>query len=123
MFAPGSRVWMCAALRSGWKAAHDRLRLARGWQCYHYVAACLRDAALPLPVLVQETTQTSITDSDSVFLLKLAATSFALGGAIKYGSLLLALPFEPSAAAAVFFVLAPPLIWSAIKLAQSQQES
>lgn len=71
----------------------------------------------------EEAVSASITDSDAVFLLKLAATSFALGGAIKYGSLLLALPFEPSAAAAVLIVLAPPLIWSAIKLAQSQQES
>ncbi|KAL4458235.1 hypothetical protein ABPG75_013100 [Micractinium tetrahymenae] len=67
--------------------------------------------------------QSSITDSDAAFLLKLAAVSFALGGAIKYGSLLIALPFEPNAGAALLFVLGPPLIWSAIKLAQSQQES
>lgn len=71
----------------------------------------------------QEAAQSSITDSDAVFLLKLAATSFALGGAIKYGSLLVALPFEPNAAAAVAIVLAPATIWSARKLAQSQQDS
>ncbi len=71
----------------------------------------------------QEAAQSSITDSDAVFLLNLAATSFALGGAIKYGSLLVALPFEPNATAAVAIVLAPATIWSARKLAQSQQDS
>lgn len=42
------------------------------------------------------------------------AVSFAGGAAVKYGSLLVDFPFEPTAAAALAFVLGPPIVWAAL---------
>ena len=51
-------------------------------------------------------------DSDVAFVAKMVIASFVLGGVIKYGSLLVDFPFQPNAAAALLFVLAPPAIWA-----------
>jgi hypothetical protein len=58
-----------------------------------------------LPPVLQE--------SDLAFLLRLAGVSFALGAVIKYGSLLVDLPFTPNAAAGTALVFAPPIAWAA----------
>lgn len=56
-----------------------------------------------------------------MFLMKLLATSFALGTVVKYGSLLISLPFTPSTGAALTLVLGPPILWSAWALLLKQQ--
>lgn len=52
-------------------------------------------------------------DSDHLYVAKLAALSFAGAAAIKYGSQLVALPHEPSAAVALAAVLGTPVAYSA----------
>lgn len=59
-------------------------------------------------------------DSDAVFLAKMAGGSFALGACIKYGSLLVDVPFQPTATAALFLVLSPPIVWAALRLAKPE---
>ena len=74
------------------------------------------------PTASTSSASSSSSSDDAVFLLKLGASSFALGGAIKYGSLLIDLPFQPSATAALALVLSPPLLWAAVALVKSQQQ-
>lgn len=59
-----------------------------------------------------------IADSDSAFLLKLLGLCVFGGAAIKYGSLLLDLPFEPNSAIAVTAVVLPPAVYSLILLSK-----
>jgi hypothetical protein len=70
----------------------------------------------------QQVSGISSMDSDAAFLARMATGSFALGAGIKYGSLLVDLPFEPTATAALFFVLSPPMVWAAIRLAKQEQQ-
>ena len=69
----------------------------------------------------QQAPGSSTMDSDVVFLARMAAGSFALGACIKYGSLLVELPFQPTATAALFLVLSPPVVWAALRLAKQEQ--
>jgi hypothetical protein len=70
---------------------------------------------------VSSSSSSTIQDSDPEFLLKLVATSFALGAVVKYGSLLTSLPFTPSTGGALALVLGPPLMWSAWALLLKQK--
>ncbi|KAI8465880.1 MAG: hypothetical protein J3K34DRAFT_473044 [Monoraphidium minutum] len=56
-------------------------------------------------------------DSDLAFVAKGLALSFAVGAAIKWGSLLVPLPHEPNAAVALTLVLGTPLAYGALLLA------
>lgn len=55
---------------------------------------------------------------DALFLGKLLLVAFVGGATIKYGSLLIDLPFQPNAAAAWAIVLMPPVVWAAQALAR-----
>ena len=55
---------------------------------------------------------------DALFLGKLLLVAFVGGCTIKYGSLLIDLPFQPNAAAAWAIVLLPPVVWAAQALAR-----
>jgi hypothetical protein len=52
-------------------------------------------------------------DNDLAYVAKLAVLSFAGAAAIKYGSLLVSLPHEPSLPVALFVVLGTPVAYSA----------
>ena len=55
---------------------------------------------------------------DALFLGKLLLVAFVGGAVVKYGSLLIDLPFQPNAAAACAIVLLPPAAWAAHALAR-----
>lgn len=57
-------------------------------------------------------TSSTITDSDISFLGKLLVFSFAGAAAIKYGSLVFELPFQPNPAVALTLVLGTPAAYS-----------
>lgn len=52
-------------------------------------------------------------DSDLAFVAKGVAFSFVAGAAIKYGSLLVALPHEPNAAVALAVIVGTPAAYAA----------
>lgn len=58
-------------------------------------------------------------DSDLAYVAKLTVFSFAGAAAIKYGSLLFALPHEPSLAVALGAALGTPLVYGAWLLVRS----
>lgn len=51
-------------------------------------------------------------DSSTVFAGKLLAGTFVGAATVKYGSLLLALPFEPNLGVALLFVCSPVLLFA-----------
>ncbi|KAG2433883.1 hypothetical protein HXX76_008236 [Chlamydomonas incerta] len=57
-------------------------------------------------------------NSDVVFVAKLAAVSFGGAALIKYGSLVLDVPFEPNGALAMTLVLGPPIAYAALMFTQ-----
>ena len=65
----------------------------------------LPHAAVPIPSAPRM--------QDALFLGKLLLVAFVGGATIKYGSLLIDLPFQPNAAAAWTIVLMPPVVWAA----------
>ncbi|KAG2446485.1 hypothetical protein HYH02_008476 [Chlamydomonas schloesseri] len=57
-------------------------------------------------------------NSDVVFVAKLAAVSFGGAALIKYGSLVLDVPFEPNGLLAMTLVLGPPIAYAALMYTQ-----
>jgi hypothetical protein len=57
-------------------------------------------------------------DNDLAYLAKLAVLSFAGAAAIKYGSLLVALPHEPNLAVALALAVGTPVAYGAWLLAR-----
>lgn len=53
-------------------------------------------------------------EPDALFLAKLVGVSVGGAAAIKYGSLLTDIPFDPNAALALFLVAAPPVVYALI---------
>ncbi|PNH12994.1 hypothetical protein TSOC_000074 [Tetrabaena socialis] len=60
--------------------------------------------------------------NDALFVAKLVAVSFAGAVAVKYGSLLTDIPFQPNAPLAMFLVLGPPSAYAALLWASENKE-
>ena len=62
-------------------------------------------------------------ESTAMFLAKLIGAAFALGAVVKYGSLVVDIPFKPSLGLALCIVMTPPSMFAIWMLSQSQEKT